>query len=129
MLQSAAPPTTDPAVLQADIEAMGIRIGQLSERNFKLEAQVAALLEEIGSLTEQLDAKSRLIRQQANLIQAHARTATPHRTPEPKPQPTSAVRLRVTFIFKVCDFFLHGMLPSSWMVSLPSLEEARRSLI
>jgi len=52
----------DPRVLQADIEAMGLRIGELSEKNFKLEEQVNALLNEIAHLNDELAAKSRIIR-------------------------------------------------------------------
>lgn len=59
---------------QQDIEAMGLRIGELQDKNFKLEEKVNALLTEISSLNDELETRSRLIRKQSALL--NTRTAS-----------------------------------------------------
>jgi len=76
---------------------MGVRLGQLSEKNFKLEEKISALLEEIGSLNEELDAKSRLIRQQSTLLRGQSRA--PVAPSEPKPAQPKASGSAVRFFW------------------------------
>jgi cell division protein FtsB len=48
--------------MQADIDSMGVRIGQLQEKNFKLEEKMNALLDEIAMLNDELESKGLLIK-------------------------------------------------------------------
>jgi hypothetical protein len=52
--------------MQADIESMGVRLGQLQEKNFKLEEKVNALLDEIAMASDELEAKELLIKSVVN---------------------------------------------------------------